>query len=259
MKKKYIILGIVAVAAVAAYVFTPSLDSIVRRLVNKYGSEVTGTNVDLQGFNLSLSKGEGSISQITIANPKNYSAPYLFKLAEISVKVNLKSLTSNTIIIDEIKINKPEITYEMLSLTQNNISEVLKNIENYGQKGSQASDKSDKKAESQNTDEASSKKVIIKNLVIAGGDINIIAALPGKSQELSVKLPPIRMQGIGESRQGESIPSLIASVINKILTTASQTVIKSGAVDLKGIAQENLDTVVGGVKERIKSIGIFGK
>ena len=256
MKKKYIVLGVIAIAAVAAYVFTPSLNSIVRRLVNKYGSEVTGTTVDLQGFDLSLSKGEGKISQITIANPKNYSAPYLFKLDEISIKVNLKSLTSNTIIIDEIKVNKPEITYEMLSLTQNNISEVLKNIENYTQKGSQTADQ---KSEAKKNDDASGKKVIIKNLIIADGNINVIAALPGKSQELSVKLPSIRMQGIGESRQGESVPAMIASVINKILTTASQTVVKSGIVDLKDIAQENLDTVVGGVKERIKSIGIFGK
>ena len=67
------------------------------------------------------------------------------------------------------------------------------------------------------------------------------------------------MQGIGESRHGESIPETISKVIGKILTTASQTVVKSNAIDLKGIAQENLNNVVGGVKDRVKSIGIFGK
>lgn len=260
MKKKYLILGIVAVAAVAAYVFTPSLDTIVRRLVNKYGSQVTGTDVDLKGFSLSLSSGEGKISQITIANPKNYSAPYLFKLDEISIKVNLKSLTSDTIIIDEIKVRQPEITYEMISLTQNNVSEILKNIENYGKtSASAAADAKPQKETKATKSDSAGKKVIIKNLLIDKGNIDVIAALPGKTQKLSVALPSIKMQGIGESRHGESIPETISKVIGKILTTASQTVVKSNAIDLKGIAQENLNNVVGGVKDRVKSIGIFGK
>ena len=260
MKKKYLILGIVAVAAVAAYVFTPSLDTIVRRLVNKYGSQVTGTDVDLKGFSLSLSSGEGKISQITIANPKNYSAPYLFKLDEISIKVNLKSLTSDTIIIDEIKVRQPEITYEMISLTQNNVSEILKNIENYGKPSeSAAADAKPQKETKATKSDSAGKKVIIKNLLIDKGNIDVIAALPGKTQKLSVALPSIKMQGIGESRHGESIPETISKVIGKILTTASQTVVKSNAIDLKGIAQENLNNVVGGVKDRVKSIGIFGK
>lgn len=262
MKKKYLILGIVAVAAVAAYVFTPSLDTIVRRLVNKYGSQVTGTNVDLKGFSLSLSSGEGKISQITIANPKNYSAPYLFKLDEISIKVNLKSLASDTIIIDEIKVRQPEITYEMISLTQNNVSEILKNIENYGKTPAPESTAQDAKPQKETKatkSDSAGKKVIIKNLLIDKGNIDVIAALPGKTQKLSVALPSIKMQGIGESRHGESIPETISKVIGKILTTASQTVVKSNAIDLKGIAQENLNNVVGGVKDRVKSIGIFGK
>lgn len=260
MKKKYLILGIVAVAAVAAYVFMPSLDTIVRRLVNKYGSQVTGTDVDLKGFSLSLSSGEGKISQITIANPKNYSAPYLFKLDEISIKVNLKSLTSDTIIIDEIKVRQPEITYEMISLTQNNVSEILKNIENYGKTSeSTAADAKPQKETKATKSDSAGKKVIIKNLLIDKGNIDVIAALPGKTQKLSVALPSIKMQGIGESRHGESIPETISKVIGKILTTASQTVVKSNAIDLKGIAQENLNNVVGGVKDRVKSIGIFGK
>ena len=193
MKKKYLILGIVAVAAVAAYVFTPSLDTIVRRLVNKYGSQVTGTDVDLKGFSLSLSSGEGKISQITIANPKNYSAPYLFKLDEISIKVNLKSLTSDTIIIDEIKVRQPEITYEMISLTQNNVSEILKNIENYGKTSeSAAADAKPQKETKATKSDSAGKKVIIKNLLIDKGNIDVIAALPGKHK--SFRLPCLRLK-----------------------------------------------------------------
>ena len=110
MKKKYIFLGALVIIIGAAYYLTPSLESIVKTLVNKYGSEITGTEVKLEGFNLSLTNGEGSISGLTVANPQNYKSPYIISLGGVSVKIDLKSLTTDTIIINEIKVDKPVIT-----------------------------------------------------------------------------------------------------------------------------------------------------
>ncbi|MFR8206198.1 MAG: hypothetical protein ACLU99_07550 [Alphaproteobacteria bacterium] len=50
----------------------------------------------------------------------------------VSVKVDLKSPASDTIVINEIKVDKPVLTYEMLSLTQNNIKQLQDNIAKYG-------------------------------------------------------------------------------------------------------------------------------
>ena len=254
MKKRYIF-GALIVAVAAAWYFTPSLETIVKKVVNKYGSEITGTEVNLQGFKLSLTKGEGEISEITVANPKNYSAPYIFSLGDIFVKVDLKSLTTDTIIIDKIAINKPIITYEMLSLTQNNISQIQKNIE--ANTASTETAKPEEKTEAK--DEASSKKVIIKELSIANGEIQAIANINGKANSLNVPLPAIVMKNIGEEKQGDSIAQSITKILNNILKTASQTVVNSQLNDLKAVANENLDKVVGGVKDRVKELGIFGK
>ena len=183
--KKYIF-GFLILVIAAAWYFTPSLETIVKKVVNKYGSEITGTEVNLQGFKLSLTKGEGEISEITVANPKNYSAPYIFSLGDIFVKVDLKSLTTDTIIIDKIAINKPIITYEMLSLTQNNISQIQKNI------AANTASTEAKPAQTEDTaskDEASSKKVIIKELVVEGGEIQAVANINGKANSLTVPLP----------------------------------------------------------------------
>lgn len=45
MKKKYIFLGILAIVCVGAYYLTPSLETIVKQVVHKYGSQITGTEV----------------------------------------------------------------------------------------------------------------------------------------------------------------------------------------------------------------------
>lgn len=253
--KKYIF-GFLVLVIAAAWYFSPSLETIVKKVVNKYGSEITGTEVNLQGFKLSLTKGEGEISEITVANPKNYSAPYIFSLGDIFVKVDLKSLTSDTIVIEKIAINKPVITYEMLSLTQNNISQIQKNIAaNTASKNAQAS----QAKEESSKDEASSKKVVIKELVVANGEIQAIANINGKANDLKVKLPQIVMKNIGEEKNGESIASSITKILNNILKTASKTVVESQLGDLRSVADENLNKVVGGVKDRVKELGIFGK
>ena len=253
--KKYIF-GFLVLVIAAAWYFSPSLETIVKKVVNKYGSEITGTEVNLQGFKLSLTKGEGEISEITVANPKNYSAPYIFSLGDIFVKVDLKSLASDTIVIEKIAINKPVITYEMLSLTQNNISQIQKNIAaNTASKDAQASQAKEEAPK----DEASSKKVVIKELVVANGEIQAIANINGKANDLKVKLPQIVMRNIGEEKKGESIASSITKILNNILKTASKTVVESQLGDLRSVADENLNKVVGGVKDRVKELGIFGK
>ncbi len=258
MKKRYIVLGTLVAAFAAFYYFTPSLETIVKKVVHKYGSEITGTDVNLNGFKLGLTTGEGRINQITVANPKNYSSPYIFNLEEIYVKVDLKSLTKDTIIIDKISINKPVITYEMLSLTQNNINEIQKNIAKNTASAS-AQEETEAKETKTEKDSAPAKKVVIKELVVSDGEIQAVANINGKANNLNVKLPTISMKNIGQEQQGANIAATISKVLNNILQTASKTVVESQLSDLKGIADENLNKVVGGVKDRVKELGIFGK
>ena len=255
MKKRYIVLGVVAVVAAAAYVFSPSLETIVKKLVHKYGSQVTGTEVNLGGFDLSLTKGTGKISGLTVANPKGYKSENIISLGEVSVNIDIKSLTTDTIVINEINVKKPVITYEMLSLTQNNIKELQNNIT----KNTASTEKQETVEEKSKSEESSSKKVIIKMINVEEGEIQAVTAVPGG--ELDVKLPKIQITGIGEDKKasGESIAVTISKVLNKVLTAASETVVKSGLNNVKAVAEENLNNVVGGVKERVKSLGIFGK
>ena len=91
MKKRYVFLGLLILIGAGGYYFVNSFESIVKNLVHKYGSQITGTEVNLQGFNLSLTSGEGSIRGLTVGNPKNYKSANLIDLGGVTVKVDLKS------------------------------------------------------------------------------------------------------------------------------------------------------------------------
>ena len=109
------------------------------------------------------------------------------------------------------------------------------------------------------TKDSSGKKVIIKKLSIRNGEITIAASAVSDLTKATLHLPDITLTNIGEEKKGASITGTISKVLTKIADTAYKTVIDSNITDLKNVAKENLDNVVGGVKDRIKEIGIFGK
>lgn len=260
MKKRYIFLLVLVAAFAGFYYFTPSFETIVKKVVNKYGSQVTGTDVNLEGFNLTITNGEGKIQKLTVANPSKYNTPYVFNLGGVDVKVDIKSLTSDTIIIENIAIKKPIITYEMLSLTQNNISEIQNNVaKNTASKAGVQKSESKKENKKEKVSDSSSKKIIIKKLSVEDGEIQAVSGIKGAEASTKVKLPNIYMENIGQGKSGKDISIVIAEIMTRVLNTASKTIVDSKISDLKGVAEDNLKNVVGGVKDRIREKGIFGK
>ena len=89
----------------------------------------------------------------------------LFYLEKLGVQIDIPSITKDVVIINTIEINQPEITYEMLSFKQNNVSDVLKNL-----KSSIASSEKEKLTENKKTvkkaEKTASKKVIINNFIV---------------------------------------------------------------------------------------------
>ena len=252
--KKYIFLTLLVLIGVGIFFFATSFESIVKKAVNKYGSEVTGTDVSIDGFKLSLTDGKGTINKLTVSNPKGYSTPYLFSLDRISVVVDLESIMTDTIIIKEIIVERPVVSYEMISVTRNNVSDILKNIEQYTAKGNAGTEKT----KTEPAKEKPGKKVIINKVVVNEGEVASAVSIQGKSASASATLPSITLKDIGkESKGGESIASAIGTIFNKILNTAMQAVVAGKLGDYKAMAKENLNNVVDGVKERVKIKGIF--
>ena len=67
------------VVIVGASIFLwSSLDKIIEGAIEKYGSEVTQTPVKVSGVKIGLASGEGSISGLSIGNPKGFTDPDIF-------------------------------------------------------------------------------------------------------------------------------------------------------------------------------------
>jgi hypothetical protein len=242
MKRRNKIITFFALLLVAGYLCLPSMEGMVRRMVQKYGSELTGTTVDFKHLKLKPTSGEGSVRNISIGNPQNYQSKNLFTLDDLSVKVDISSLTDDTIVIEQIRIDRPVLTYEMLSLTQNNISDVLSRV----QARTKADTSSTQKAKDQSAD--TSKKVIVKNLTVTNGTINIVAGIGTLKQPIPLPLPEITMKNIGKAQGGASTEETLSAVLENILTTATKAVAASGVNQIGETIEDSAKVATDSVK-----------
>ena len=125
---KYSLLGLLLVLVVACLGLFLYLEPLVKTTVNTVGTKIVGTQVNLDGFRFSPFVGEAEITGLSVANPEGYKTPNLINLGRIFVKVDVKSLLTDTIIVDEVSVNGIELTYEMPDLSTSNVMQIQQNI-----------------------------------------------------------------------------------------------------------------------------------
>lgn len=237
-----------------------NLESIVKASVAKYGSQLTGTEVALDGFLLSLRKGEAELKGLRIANPEGYQTPQILSLGSVYVRLDMRSLLKPIIVVEEIRIANPEIAYELKSVAHNNVSDLLAAVnKNAAAAAKPAADQTDatragtaKPAVSsggsaKSASSSGGKKVIINALNITGGKVSLGATFGGKGAAASVPLPAVTLKDIGREKgsQGKGIIETASLILKKILDTAYDTAVRQGLNSLKDIAGESADTLKG--------------
>lgn len=231
-----ILLGVIGLAAVY-FLGSSALNKGIKKGVETFGPEVTQTSVTLDSANISVLTGSGSLKGLNVGNPEGFDSENIFALGEIDLKVDTGSVFSDKIIIDHIIIKQPEISYEK-TLTNSNVKELLKNIEEFTGPAEE---------EPQEPEESgSSKQVVIRKLVIEEGKIYV--GLMGVGQ--TVSLPRIEMNDIGEEGSQMSMAEAIDLVLTKVLQNIGPAIANAGelgsaAVDaLKTQGLEKADQTV---------------
>lgn len=252
--------ALVAVIVVAAVFFYSSLDSLIETAVEGVGSEVTQTTVSLKAAKVSPTSGEGTLSGLYVGNPKGFETESAFRLGEVSVKLDVATLADDVIIIEEVVIVSPEVTYE-LGPEGSNIDAIKRNVETYvnaliGSSGG---------AGNSSEDDGSGPKLIIENLYIRDGVVNVSATvLAGRT--LSAPLPDIHLTGIGKEEGGAtpgklveevlaSVTSGIGSAIAPLDLGAITDTIGEGAEGAGEVLAEGAEGAAGAIAEGVEGAG----
>jgi hypothetical protein len=216
MKKP--VVALVAVILVGAGVavgtyFLSNLNSLVAGAIEKHGSQVTETQVDVSGVEISLREGRGSIRGLRVANPDGYAAPSAFSLGHITLDLDLGSVREDPIVIDEIRVQGPLIHAELTQSGSSNVDELRKRVQAYTS-GSSNSEK--------NRDP---KKIRIKKFVFEEGRVLVDASAMGIEKK-EITLPEIHLANVGGS-QGAPPDQIAKIVVTTVAKNVSSEIARS--------------------------------
>src|SRR5574341_1031920 len=117
--KLCLLLTLVAVVSLAAAHLW--LGSLIKDAVEWLGPKITQTSVTLDGVAVSLLGGQAELEGLTVGNPPGFKASRSIRVEKAAVRLDWWTALSDKVVIENIEIERPEITVEGL-LSRSNIS-----------------------------------------------------------------------------------------------------------------------------------------
>lgn len=223
MKKIALAVAILVIAiAGAVYYFASNLDSIVKAVIERYGSEATQASVTLKSVKLSVTEGSGQLNTLAVKNPKGFSSADAIMLGDIKVVLDISTLQSNPIVVKDVTILQPAVLYEYAG-GSGNLEAIQKNVQSYAAKFTGGKTEPNKSAgdPGQAASKQPEKKLIIENLVIRDGKVAAThQALQGRT--ITANLPTIQLKDIGKDKGGATPAEVAEKVIGAISAQASR-------------------------------------
>jgi hypothetical protein len=242
MKKLLLILAALVVFVVVGsigYLYL-SLNSLVKKGVETIGPKITRTDVSLGSALLLPFSGSGSLKGLVIGNPEGFGKSYALKFGNISLNVDKKTLISDTIVINEISIDHASLALEG-TLRGNNLGKLMQNIKSYDSGSKSPGEKK----------QASSRKFIVKRVLITGTQLRVEASALGQSVSQSLPLGDIHLENLGSNGAGISA----ADVAQQILVPLINSAIREGISILSKQGLQQLEQQgVGGVQKALQGL-----
>ncbi len=211
-----VLFGLIIIATLGALILSFSVDSTVKSHIESTTSEMLDTAVNVDDVAISILDGTGTIEDITIHNPEGFSDNPAAKLQQIVMKIDLYSLLSDTIMVEQIHIQKPDLYYEQ-KVTGSNLDALTDKLEGASSSGT---------------------SVIVDHLLVKNGRVTLISEM-GDEKTVKGNFSKIEIQGIGRSGNN-TLEQTIKEILQPILREAAEEAIKQGLIDKAKEAIEGL-------------------
>ena len=207
VKRRLVVAAVVLVLAGAGGLLwlRANLDSVVQRAIVHYGGQMTQASVVVDKVRIRGADGVGAIEGLQLGNPRGFTAPYAFKVNEVEVTLDVRTLLDDVVVIRRILIDSPDVIYEQAGNTTN-FDALQRNIAKALNSGEAATAPSGKPA----------RKLIVEELVIR--QANAQAAAPFLvNQRVNVRLPDIVLKNVGR-KEGGVTPARLGQIVATALS-----------------------------------------
>jgi hypothetical protein len=194
--------------------------------IESYGEQATGTNVQLQDANISLTQSQGTLSGLTVASPPGFGTRPALAVDKILVDIDLGSLAGRVTTVNDVRITGATLNVEQMG-ARNNIKELLDRLE---RQDTGAAPKSS----------GPEQRIIIDHFKLSGGKITLTSDLFKGEQQ--VDLPDVVVDNVGRAAGGigfsEAASQLLTPVLDAAQKAVEQKLKNAAAESVKGRAEE---------------------
>lgn len=208
MRKKQIkLFGVFIALVIAAFIaVTLSVDGLVKSGIEENGTALFQTEVSVSDVEISLFDGSGTIHGFVVHNPDKFTDEPAITIQEVSLKVNLRSLFSNKIVIANMQVISPQLYFEQKGFGAN-----LKTLnDNMGLASNSSSDKN----------------LVIEHLLVEYGQVKVSTEIDRK-RTAKASIPKFELDGIGGAGSN-TVKQSIREIMTPLLERAITEAIKNG-------------------------------
>ncbi len=248
-----------------------ALDPIVETVVRSIGSRATGTKVEIRNFSSSLFSARVSIDDLSVGNPEGYHNPVALEFTSFLVKLDPSSLTTDTVVVEEIIIDGLKVDFEaqggisvgaLLSgdfsnifNAESNLTRILNNVNAFAGTSEGEDGTLHEEAPPAGKEEAPAKKVVIKHLLVQNSTISFSSSL--LKTTLNIPLPNYEMNNTSESSLAVAISDFFNTLYRNIVIAVVDYAKTHGATILNSLGEgisAGVDAVNSGVSAGVDAV-----
>jgi hypothetical protein len=241
-----IVLIAVAVAtAVALRYGARRIDGVVATLVERHGSALTGTDVEVDGVDVALTAGRAALAGITIDNPQGYETDYAVRIDRADVALDVSSLPGDVPVIEELTLDGALIHAEQRDAATN-----LTDIQRHATA-----------APAEPSPPAGEPgRIVIERFRLTNARVQLVSEHLSEPEELVLR--DVVVEGIGSGSGGvtysEAAEAMLAPVLAAARNAASER-LRTAAADAAAAAareevQEEADEAREEINERLEEL-----
>lgn len=191
-----------------------SLDALVASAIRAFGPKITGVAIHLDGVTIDVLDGRAELRGLVVGNPPGFTTDHALSLGAISMTLDLDSLTHDVIVIKQISIVKPDLTYE-LGADGSNLGAIQRNVDRYvgAHRG----------AGPPQSEREPGKKLVIETLTVKNATATVKTAVV-KDRSATVPLPDLHLSDIGKKSGGATAGETVKQVLGALTQNVARTV-----------------------------------